>query len=165
MLPTWPQAVLESVLTQIRQIISMNKTNTFCTPRLPLGAGSPRFPDASLVKARWGRDGGLGGRGTPPAPARGPPSPKQATDSVDRPCAGTAYFRPASGPDAAASASASCTRSRASAHCASGLTAVPLSLAASTCRRISVKRGPGRRPRAMRSEPPMSAFSLRHWVM
>ena len=38
---------------------------------------SPFF-SSSPVKARWGRDGGLGGRGTPPAQAEGFPFPLDA---------------------------------------------------------------------------------------
>ena len=30
---------------------------------LSLVAGSPRIPDFSPIKARWGKDGGLGGKG------------------------------------------------------------------------------------------------------
>ena len=37
-----------------------------------------RFFSSSPVKARWGRDGGLGGRGTPPAQAEGFPFPLDA---------------------------------------------------------------------------------------
>ena len=48
-----------------------------CTFRLLWVAGLPRGPDTSPVKARWGRDGGPGGKGNPrPRRRWGFPSPR-----------------------------------------------------------------------------------------
>ena len=41
----------------------MDKINRLYTRHLSLVAGSPRIPNFSPIKARWGRDGGLGGKG------------------------------------------------------------------------------------------------------
>ena len=53
---------------------------------LSLVAGSPRIPDFSPIKARWGKDGGLGGKGNTSRASRGVSlPPKQLTNSVNRP--------------------------------------------------------------------------------
>ncbi len=59
----------------ILQTISIDRINRQYARHLSLEAGSPRIPDFSPIKARWGRDGGLGGRETPLALAEGFPFP------------------------------------------------------------------------------------------
>ena len=52
--------------------VNANFTNNFnkqeknkpCTLYVSLAAGPPHFPDASPEKAHWGRDKGIGGKGT-----------------------------------------------------------------------------------------------------
>ena len=58
-------------------------------PRFPLKAGRRISPTLLSVKARWGRDGGLGGKGNTARARRGVPlPPKQAANSVNTPYAG-----------------------------------------------------------------------------
>ena len=56
--------LLEPVNTNFTTIL-IDKTDKLYIFPLLLGAMLPRIPDSSLVKARWGRDGGLGGKGPP----------------------------------------------------------------------------------------------------
>ena len=56
------RAFPQGLSTQILQIILIDKINKLNTLSLLLGAGLPRVPDSSPVKARWGRDEGLGGK-------------------------------------------------------------------------------------------------------
>ena len=70
---------------------SKTKTKKRYRLRLSLGAGLPRVPDSSPVKARWGRDGGLGGKGNTSSAGGGVPLPpkRQRIVSTD-PNAGSA---------------------------------------------------------------------------
>ena len=70
---------------------SKTKTKKRYRLRLLLGTGLPRVPDSSPVKARWGRDGGLGGKGNPSSAGGGVPLPpkRQRIVSTD-PNAGSA---------------------------------------------------------------------------
>ena len=76
-----------------KQVHWISKSKLYM-PRVLLGAGLPRVPTLPMVKARWESNGGFGGRGTPPAQARGSPSPKRAANSVDRPWQGVGDMTP-----------------------------------------------------------------------